>query len=64
MSADPASSNKTLLAGSAERRLAKTQPADPAPTIMYSCEDENVDELSDGDWWLFRCKIPVDKKMY
>src|SRR5437899_151543 len=35
-SAPPASSNKTLARGSAESRLARTQPAEPAPIIMKS----------------------------
>ena len=32
-SGPPASSSKTLVAGSAERRFASTHPAEPAPTI-------------------------------
>ena len=32
--ATPASSNKTWFSGFAERRLARTQPADPPPTII------------------------------
>src|SRR5437773_1007686 len=35
-SAPPASSSKTLACGSADSRLARTQPAEPAPTIMKS----------------------------
>jgi hypothetical protein len=30
----PASTSNTRVAGSADSRLARTQPADPAPTMM------------------------------
>jgi hypothetical protein len=32
----PASISSTLFAGSADNRLASTQPAEPAPTMMKS----------------------------
>ena len=35
-SGPPASSKRTLIFGSAERRLARTQPAEPAPMMMKS----------------------------
>jgi len=34
LSRGPASRSRTLFCGSADRRLARTQPADPAPMMM------------------------------
>ena len=43
----PASRRRTLFFGSADRRLASTQPAEPAPQMTYSCVEEKI--ISDVD---------------
>ena len=43
----PGSRRRTLLFGSADKWLASTQPAQPAPQMRYSCVEEHI--ISDVD---------------
>ena len=57
LSDPPASSSNTLLPGSADRRLASTQPADPAPTMMKSRTYPPFSPLAKPAF--FRSRVPA-----